>query len=33
MKPASTASPEELDRTIDSAARWKQILERAIESR
>jgi prephenate dehydrogenase len=31
MKPAPNAPPEALDRTFDSAAQWKRVLERAAE--
>jgi prephenate dehydrogenase len=31
MKPAPDASPEALDRTFDSAAQWKRVLDRAVE--
>ncbi|MEN3339765.1 MAG: prephenate dehydrogenase [Acidobacteriota bacterium] len=32
MKPTSTSPPQALDRTFDSAAEWKRVLERAVES-
>ncbi len=32
MKPAANAPAEGLDRTFDSAARWKRVLERGVES-
>ena len=31
MKPAPDSPPEALDRTFDSAAEWKRVLERAVE--
>lgn len=33
MKPAPDAPPEALDRTFDSAAQWKRVLNRAAEPR
>ena len=32
MKPAPDSPPEALDRTFDSAAEWKRVLERAVEA-